>query len=231
MTESDSTRHLRELDESLARIFRLGGVTRDADLLGDFGQRLESDPRGMGTNRLDLLGEARKVTPGFAILQVVHAAREIDDECSDGLSNGRIVGERRENRSVLRLIHVARIGKRNAELNGSKGIPLVAGPAPLVQPRKMKCHGCGSEHELAPGDRVRFREECARCSADLHVCRNCTHHDPSVYNECRESSAERILDKERANRCDYFRPGSAAEDGTDPARANVESELEKLFRK
>ncbi len=61
------------------------------------------------------------------------------------------------------------------------------------------------------------------------MCRNCAHHDPSAYNECRESSAERVSERERANRCDYFRPGSApgvTGPGSDPA-----ADLEALFKK
>jgi hypothetical protein len=63
------------------------------------------------------------------------------------------------------------------------------------------------------------------------VCRNCAHHDPAAYNECRESNAERVLEKERSNRCDYFRPGNRADGEQNPAQANAKSELEKLFQK
>lgn len=85
--------------------------------------------------------------------------------------------------------------------------------------------------ELASGERVAFRDPCATCGADLHVCRNCAHHDPSAYNECRESSAERVSHRERANRCDYFVPaeGRATAGGgpTEQARAALDS----LFKK
>ena len=33
--------------------------------------------------------------------------------------------------------------------------------------------------------------------------------DAKVYNECRETQADRILEKERANLCDFFKPTSA----------------------
>jgi hypothetical protein len=32
----------------------------------------------------------------------------------------------------------------------------------------------------------------------------CSFYDSKVYNECRESNAERIVDKEKSNFCDYF---------------------------
>ncbi len=94
----------------------------------------------------------------------------------------------------------------------------------------MRCHACGSEVELASGESVGYRESCVRCAADLHVCRNCAHYDPSAYNECRESSAERVLDRDRANRCDYFRPGSGGE-GVADDRTKTLASLDSLFKK
>jgi len=32
----------------------------------------------------------------------------------------------------------------------------------------------------------------------------CGFYDTSAYNECRESNADRILEKEKSNFCDYF---------------------------
>lgn len=94
----------------------------------------------------------------------------------------------------------------------------------------MECFACGAGLELASGERVGFRDTCEACSADLHVCRNCRHHDPSAYNECREPSAERVADRERANRCDYFAPAAAAGAGRDAPTA-ARAALEDLFKK
>ena len=75
-------------------------------------------------------------------------------------------------------------------------------------------------------------DECAGCGNDLHVCRNCAHHDPSAYNECRESSAERGGDRERANRCEYFRPGgTGGDESASSERADALSALDALFEK
>lgn len=95
----------------------------------------------------------------------------------------------------------------------------------------MECFACGAEVALASGERVGFRDACDACGADLHACRNCAHHDQSVYNECRESSAERVADRDRANRCDYFRPreGGAARGGDAPA--DPRAALDALFAK
>lgn len=94
----------------------------------------------------------------------------------------------------------------------------------------MRCHACRSEIQLASGESVGYRESCTRCAADLHVCLNCAHHDPSAYNECRESSAERVLDRDRANRCDYFRPGTGSEAASDERKRAISS-LDSLFKK
>ena len=100
----------------------------------------------------------------------------------------------------------------------------------LEQACRMLCQACQTEIPLAAGESVGFRDACDRCRADLHVCLNCDHHDLSAYNECRESNAERILDRDRANRCDYFRPCSGASAAGD-GRTEAMSDLESLFKK
>ncbi|MBF0127876.1 MAG: hypothetical protein HQM02_11800 [Magnetococcales bacterium] len=52
-------------------------------------------------------------------------------------------------------------------------------------------------------------DTCAGCSKDTRVCLNCRFHDPGSYNECRETVAERMVDKERANFCDHFKSKGA----------------------
>lgn len=94
----------------------------------------------------------------------------------------------------------------------------------------MRCHDCRAEILIASGASIGFREECDQCGADLHVCLNCGHHDPSAYNECREPSAERVADRDRANRCDYFRPGAGPGSGSGASEKAL-SALEDLFKK
>ncbi len=95
----------------------------------------------------------------------------------------------------------------------------------------MRCFACNAEIPLATGERVGFRDECPGCGADVHVCRNCGFHDPSAYNECREPSAERVDDRERANRCDYFRPGGGGGGARAAAQQKARHDLERLFKK
>lgn len=95
----------------------------------------------------------------------------------------------------------------------------------------MDCHRCGRDAPSEPGRRLGFREECPGCGADLHVCRNCAHHQPGAYNDCRESAADRVLDKERANRCDQFAPATVGGLGAAEASDRARAELERLFKK
>lgn len=93
---------------------------------------------------------------------------------------------------------------------------------------KFNCFACGKEVEFI--DRVGLRDECQHCGADLHSCRNCRHYDVKVYNECRETSAEVVREKERSNFCDFFEPG----DGTGAAhqaKDKMLSAAEALFKK
>lgn len=94
----------------------------------------------------------------------------------------------------------------------------------------MHCAACGTAIDLASGERVGFRDECPACRADLHSCRHCTHHDPGAYNECREPGAERVADRERANRCDWFAPARDAGPAADPKPA-ARAALDALFGK
>ena len=92
----------------------------------------------------------------------------------------------------------------------------------------VTCHACGTASEVpAPVSR---RESCSRCGAELRCCLNCGFHDRSAYNECREPSAERVVDKDRSNFCDYFAPRVGA---ATVARAGspAPSDLDRLFSK
>jgi hypothetical protein len=64
------------------------------------------------------------------------------------------------------------------------------------------CHRCGREVDGV--ERVGRRDACLGCGSDLHCCRNCRFHDPGSHNQCREPQAERQVDKEAGNFCDYF---------------------------
>ena len=90
------------------------------------------------------------------------------------------------------------------------------------------CGQCGKQNiSTIP---LSFRAECTSCHSDLHVCKNCLFYDENAYNECRETSAERITDKERNNRCEYFKP-SAQQKKVQQNSKDLLKQAEALFKK
>ncbi|HJU10402.1 MAG TPA: hypothetical protein VJ728_05985 [Candidatus Binataceae bacterium] len=92
----------------------------------------------------------------------------------------------------------------------------------------MNCFHCGRQIEL--NERIGFREVCPGCERPLHVCRNCDFYDEGFNNQCREPQAERVVDKDRANFCEYFSPGKTRKLAP-PAANDVRAKLEGLFKK
>jgi hypothetical protein len=91
------------------------------------------------------------------------------------------------------------------------------------------CFQCGQE---IAADQVVLREdECPHCSSDLHCCRNCRFYDPGVSNQCRETQADWITEKDKANFCEFF----VFADTTGPRHAargetSARERFNKLFR-
>jgi hypothetical protein len=93
------------------------------------------------------------------------------------------------------------------------------------------CFSCGSQLDRC--DKPGRADTCPVCDADVHCCCNCEFYDPGTYNDCRETQAERVLEKDRSNFCDYFafrqaagcRPGSGAVPGV------KRNPLDELFKK
>jgi hypothetical protein len=92
-----------------------------------------------------------------------------------------------------------------------------------------KCHKCikGLEIKIPVGR----REICPFCGSDLHCCLNCDHYNIGVYNDCREPQAERVIEKDRSNFCDFFifrdseRIGKEKDSGV-----SVKAKMESLFK-
>jgi hypothetical protein len=91
------------------------------------------------------------------------------------------------------------------------------------------CFKCNAEVSVTTNQQVGFKESCQRCASDLHACRNCIFYDISSYNECRETSAERVVDKEKANYCDYFKFAEGSSSRT-KAQDDPRKKLDDLFK-
>ena len=94
------------------------------------------------------------------------------------------------------------------------------------------CFNCANDLSFLTSSTIGRAECCEKCLADVHCCKNCKEFDPSLYNSCRESEAERVLDKEKANFCDWFKPGkgNGAEKSSDKKSEDKFAELDKLFK-
>jgi hypothetical protein len=97
-----------------------------------------------------------------------------------------------------------------------------------MQEKERFCFQC--DKPLTQVGKVGRSETCPYCGADLHVCRNCRFYEPGAYNDCRESQAERVLDKERANFCDFFSFQEGKPHKGTPKGYGKEK-LEELFRR
>ena len=111
------------------------------------------------------------------------------------------------------------------------------------------CWKCGASLSDLPLPLAR-RAECPACHGELHVCRMCRHYDPGKAKQCREPMAEEVMNKTRANFCDWFQARlntyipavkqrsddarKALDDlfgGANDAASNTPSDLERLFGK
>jgi len=92
----------------------------------------------------------------------------------------------------------------------------------------MHCFFCKGEIETS--ERIGREEDCPHCGRPLKCCLQCKFYDPHAYNECREVSAERVVDKERPNFCDYFVPRGATR-GNINKKVEARKALDALFKK
>ena len=89
------------------------------------------------------------------------------------------------------------------------------------------CYHCGAQ--LTALDYGR-QDTCWKCGRDTRTCRNCIHHERTAHNECRETQADRVVEKEKANFCDYFKP-SDREGGGAAERDTLKAAADALFKK
>jgi hypothetical protein len=94
------------------------------------------------------------------------------------------------------------------------------------------CHSCGNEQifEVKVGVKVGRRDTCVHCGADLHCCKNCRLHDPTLHNQCREPEAAFIRDRAEANFCMHFDFKDASEFKSDTSAQDAKKKLDALFK-
>ncbi len=94
---------------------------------------------------------------------------------------------------------------------------------------ELLCYRCGASlAELTLP--IARQDECPACSVSLHVCRMCEYFDPVVPKQCTEDDAEEVFEKQRANFCEWYKPGIAVVNPKEAAaETRAHSELADLF--
>jgi len=91
------------------------------------------------------------------------------------------------------------------------------------------CWSCGLllvSNEFGRGD------SCRQCGRDTKTCKGCLFFDKNYNNECREPQADRVVEKERSNFCDYFKPKFKNEEALAPSPQDaLKAAAEALFKK
>ncbi len=93
----------------------------------------------------------------------------------------------------------------------------------------LHCYRCGASLDALSLPLSR-QDLCPDCGHYLHVCRMCRSWDPQVARQCREDDADEVMDKEKANFCDWFVPSPGRfDDAAAGDRARAERKLAALF--
>lgn len=94
------------------------------------------------------------------------------------------------------------------------------------------CYSCGFLN-VDKKEKLSRHAVCEKCMTDLHCCFNCKFYDSTAYNECHEPNAERVLDKQKSNFCDYFEWGlekSLKVNNNNEDKKKAIEALNKLFK-
>ena len=91
-----------------------------------------------------------------------------------------------------------------------------------------QCWSCGSSLSYLDYGRG---DTCSKCGRDTRVCKGCVFWDIHSNNQCRESQADRVVEKERSNFCDYFKPSSKNSPTEQSSRESMKAAAEALFKK
>ncbi len=90
------------------------------------------------------------------------------------------------------------------------------------------CYNCLKKFPIL-GETIHRTDACPHCDVSIRCCKMCKFYDPKCYNECRESNAERIVEKEKANFCDFYFPDNREAEAS--AKENAAKAFEALFKK
>ena len=88
----------------------------------------------------------------------------------------------------------------------------------------VSCWSCGHTGDFSPP--LERADSCQGCRRDAKCCLNCRFYDRQTNQECSESQAELVKDKEKSNFCDWFAARSAS---VVSGGGNASNPLDQLF--
>ncbi len=91
------------------------------------------------------------------------------------------------------------------------------------------CYSCGQQIEII--EKINRRDTCKNCRAYLRICRNCCFYSESSHNKCKETQAEWVQDKDKANYCEYFVFSERPDSSISIKGSGNRKEFDNLFRK
>lgn len=96
-----------------------------------------------------------------------------------------------------------------------------------LMPVRGTCQFCKAELTF---DLVSFREECPKCGGAIHACVQCARYAPGRQNDCAEPNAEPVRDKDKNNRCDWYKFGATTTAVSGLSKAAADELLKKLLK-
>ncbi len=99
---------------------------------------------------------------------------------------------------------------------------------------QVECFHCAKVLEF---DSVIGRSEECSCGTDVRCCKNCRFYDEKSHQQCIESQADKVAEKDRGNFCGYFSPAKLAQaklqatTGNLDPKSGLEGELQAFLNK
>ena len=94
-----------------------------------------------------------------------------------------------------------------------------------------KCYHCNQNLEAFLGTNLSRQDSCSSCGKDLRVCKNCIFYDPHAHWGCKEHVSEHVIDKEKANFCDFFKLNTQTGGIGSKSKDALKEAAEALFKK
>jgi hypothetical protein len=115
--------------------------------------------------------------------------------------------------------------------SGSNAASGTLGPGSDLGDPSVKKHFCWNCAKEIAVNNFHRQDTCEHCGRSTHACKNCEHYDTAYNNLCRESSADRVVEKESSNFCDFFKPSTRGPGAGSKSANDMKTAADALFKK